>query len=62
MSVKKQNEAEDILQFTRDLQSCDIRNSWLKTSDQHFLQGAIDRQVRAARNEQESVTAERRNR
>ncbi|XP_023257031.1 cilia- and flagella-associated protein 53-like [Seriola lalandi dorsalis] len=60
---QKQDAARDeVLDFTRYQQTCDVKNSWLKSSDRHFLRGAIEREVRAAVKQNESDIDERRHR
>ncbi|KAK9532096.1 hypothetical protein VZT92_009499 [Zoarces viviparus] len=60
---QKQNAIRDqVLDFTKDQQSCDIKTSWLKSSDLRVLRGTVDRQVHAALNQQEVHVEERRDR
>ncbi|XP_044029482.1 cilia- and flagella-associated protein 53 [Siniperca chuatsi] len=60
---QKQDAARDkVLEFTKNQQSCDIKSSWLRSSDGRFLRGTIERRVRAALSQQEVHIQERRDR
>ncbi|XP_040014048.1 cilia- and flagella-associated protein 53 [Xiphias gladius] len=60
---QKRDAARDrVLEFTRCQQTCDIKTSWLKSSDRHYLRGTVERQVRAAMEQYESDIEDRRRR
>ncbi|XP_034402791.1 cilia- and flagella-associated protein 53 isoform X5 [Cyclopterus lumpus] len=60
---QKQDSIRDqVLVFTKHQQSCDVKTSWLQSSDQRFLRGTVDRQVRAALDQQEVHLDQRRDR
>ncbi|XP_031165379.2 cilia- and flagella-associated protein 53 isoform X2 [Sander lucioperca] len=60
---QKQDAArEEIQDFTKHQQSFNIKTSWLQTSDQRFLKGSVQRQVRAALTHQEVHVDQRRDR
>ncbi|GLD56863.1 deoxyribonuclease-2-beta-like protein, partial [Lates japonicus] len=60
---QRQDAARDqVLEFTRYQQTCDVKNSWLKSSDRHFLRGTVQREIRAAMKRHESDIEERRHR
>ncbi|XP_049459693.1 cilia- and flagella-associated protein 53 [Epinephelus fuscoguttatus] len=58
---QKQDAARDkVLDFAKSQRSCDIKTSWLKSSERRFLTGTIERQVRAALDQQKIHVDERR--
>ncbi|KAL7376352.1 hypothetical protein ABVT39_006338 [Epinephelus coioides] len=60
---QKQDAARDkVLDFAKSQRSCDIKTSWLKSSERRFLTGTIERQVRAALDQQKVHVDERRDR
>ncbi|XP_044189079.1 cilia- and flagella-associated protein 53 [Thunnus albacares] len=60
---QKQDSARDkVLEFCRNQQTCDIKNSWLQSSDRLFLRGTIDRHIRAAMTQHKLSMEERRDR
>lgn len=60
---QRQDAARDqVLEFTRYQQTYDVKNSWLKSSDRHFLRGTVQREIRAAMKRHESDIEERRHR
>lgn len=60
---QKQDAARDkVLEFTRYQQIWDIKNSWLLSSESHFLRGTVQRQVQAAVSQYESNIQDRRDR
>ncbi|XP_054468982.1 cilia- and flagella-associated protein 53 [Anoplopoma fimbria] len=60
---QKQDAVRDqVLDFTKNQQSWDIKTSWLKSSDRRFLRGTVQRRVQTALNQQEVHMDERRDR
>lgn len=53
---------DNVLQFTKDQQSGDIKTAWLKSSDGHFLRGTTEREVGVAVKQHELAVAEKRDR
>uniref|UniRef100_A0A3Q3JGI3 Trichohyalin-plectin-homology domain-containing protein n=1 Tax=Monopterus albus TaxID=43700 RepID=A0A3Q3JGI3_MONAL len=53
---------DEVLEFTRYQQTCDIKNSWLQSSERHFLRRADQRHVLAAVRQHESGVEERKDR
>ncbi|XP_035040830.2 cilia- and flagella-associated protein 53 [Hippoglossus stenolepis] len=49
MDRRRQDAARDqLLKFNRKQQNCDIKSSWLKSSERQFLSGTVNREVQAA--------------
>ncbi|XP_032366390.1 cilia- and flagella-associated protein 53 isoform X2 [Etheostoma spectabile] len=53
---------EEVQSFARHQQSSDRKTTWLQTSERRFLRGTIERQVRAALDQQEVHLDQRRDR
>ncbi|XP_062268352.1 cilia- and flagella-associated protein 53 [Platichthys flesus] len=53
---------DQLLKFSRNQKSCDITSSWLKTSERHILNGAVNREVQAALKLYETDVEHRRHR
>ncbi|KAM7392262.1 hypothetical protein PAMA_007400 [Pampus argenteus] len=62
VAVKQDAARDNILEFSRNQQSCDIKNLWLQSSERLFLRGAIDRHVKAAVSQHKFSVEERRDR
>ncbi|CAK6980852.1 deoxyribonuclease-2-beta-like [Scomber scombrus] len=55
-------ERDKVVQFCRKQQTCDIKNSWLQSSERLFLRGTVDRHIRAAVSQHELSLEDRRDR
>ncbi|KAM7368498.1 hypothetical protein PAMP_012837 [Pampus punctatissimus] len=62
MALKQDVARDNILKFSRNQQSCDIKNLWLQSSEQLLLRGAVDRHVKAALTRHKLSVEERRDR
>ncbi|MEQ2162136.1 hypothetical protein GOODEAATRI_016700 [Goodea atripinnis] len=61
--TRRQKAARDqVLEFSRDAQSCDIKASWLKSSERRLVRGAVERRVQAELQQHEADICERRHR
>uniref|UniRef100_A0A3P9DAW4 Cilia- and flagella-associated protein 53 n=2 Tax=Haplochromini TaxID=319058 RepID=A0A3P9DAW4_9CICH len=60
---QRQDAARDkVLEFSKYQQSCNIKTSWLKDTEQRFLKGAVERGVQAAVSQHETDVEQRRRR
>lgn len=60
--LKKDAEIENLEDFTRYDKTCFMKNSWLKSSENRFVRGAIQRQVRDVFVQQEVLLQEKKER
>lgn len=62
LQTQRREEARDqALRFTRDLQSCDVKSSWLQSGERSSLRGAVERRVGAElQQHQEDIHGRRR--
>lgn len=60
--LKKEAEIENLEEFTKYDKSCFMKNSWLKTSENRFVRGAIKRHVRDVFVQQEVLLQEKKER
>lgn len=60
--LKKEAEIENLEEFARQDKSCFMKNSWLKTSEDRFVRGAIKRHVRDVFVQQEVLLQEKKER
>ncbi|KAF7656012.1 hypothetical protein LDENG_00047460 [Lucifuga dentata] len=59
---KKADARQKMLEFTQSQQTCEVKSSWLKSTDRHILKRTIHRQVNDAMNQYEMSIEERRER
>ncbi|KAJ0012794.1 hypothetical protein NQD34_017128, partial [Periophthalmus magnuspinnatus] len=59
---KQEAERENFAEFTKYQQSWELKNSWIKSSDRNYVRSATERQVKAAIDQFELGTEERRER
>jgi len=59
---RKEHARDQVLEFTRDQKTCDLKTHWQRHTDRRIVDGTIERQVRDALDQYQTSVDERRER
>lgn len=57
---RREASREEVVEFSRDVQSCSLKASWLQGSERRFIRGAVERRVQEEVQQQEAGIGARR--